>query len=217
MTLYYEDDLVQLHVADSISEYHGWLDADVLVTDPPYGMQYQSNWPKEGALPIIGDATTAVRDMALELWGTVKPALVFGTWRAPRPPAHRIRELLIWYKGNYPGMGDLSLPWGSNHEEVYVMGGTRPEDWTGKRSASVIVSSRGQGTAPKRHDHPTPKPVYLMQQLISKINPNYTIADPFAGAGATLVAAKMLGRSAVGVELDEHFAEEAAKRLRRIH
>lgn len=102
------------------------IEADVLVTDPPYGMSYVSNFSRYSPTdPIAGDGDTELRDWLLGEWGD-RPALIFGTWRVPRPEA---RALIVWDKGDSPGMGDLSLPWGPSHEEVYVRG----EGWTGKR------------------------------------------------------------------------------------
>ncbi len=65
-----------------------------------------------------------------------------------------------------------------------------------------------------RPDHPTPKPPQLMVELVQQFtDPGDLILDPFAGSGTTMVAAYRLGRQAVGVELDERYAEVAARRL----
>lgn len=117
---YYQDDYVTLYHGDATSV-DEWLSADVLVTDPPYGMSYQSNASKYNgpSARIAGDDTLELRDALLGMWGD-KPALVFGTWRVDRPAG--TKQLIVWDKGDSPGMGDLSIPWGPSHEEVYVLG-----------------------------------------------------------------------------------------------
>lgn len=117
-----------------------------------------------------------------------------------------VRARLIWSKGNDPGMGDLNFPWGNSDEEIYVFG----KGFVGKRGPNVLVHNKPPVS--NREAHPTPKPIALMERLIEKCPPG-VIADPFAGSGATLLAAKNLGRKAVGVELEERYCEIIAKRL----
>lgn len=210
-TPYYEDDLVTLYHGDC-REITAWLEADVLVTDPPYGMAYsgfggRKGEPRRHTGPhaIAGDLDPAIRDNTLAMWGD-KAALVFGTWRVPRPPA--TRQVIVWDKSaNGPGMGALDLPWGPSHEEVYVLGA----GWVGKRGGSVYAVKPFTSGDNDRPDHPTPKPVGLMERLLR--HTSGVVADPFSGSGATLLAAKALGRRAIGVELEERYCEIAAKRL----
>lgn len=202
MKPYYEDDLVTLYHGDCL-EVSEWLPADVLVTDPPYGMAYSSGRVKgRPERPIAGDGDVGARDAALRLWGT-KPAIVFGTWRVEKPKG--VRQTGIWDKGDDPGMGDLSLPWGSSFEEFYILG----RGFVGTRGPAVIRANKPPIS--NRPDHPTPKPVGLMERLIG--NTVGTIADPFAGSGATLIAARNLGRKVIGVELEERYCELITKRL----
>ena len=201
---YYQDEYVTLYHGDCL-QITEWLGADVLVTDPPYGVAFRSAWRIESERfnKIKGDETVAVRDEVLNRWGD-KPALVFGTWRAERPA--NVRQRLIWAKGDDPGLGDLSMPWGYGDEEIYVIG----KGWAGTRRTNVyrmpkVAHANNPG-------HPTPKPVALMESLMTYA-PGGVIADPFAGSGATLLAARNLGRKVIGVELEEKYCEVIAKRL----
>lgn len=215
MSLYYQDEFVTLYHGDCLQDHRGWLGAHVLVTDPPYGMDYRDRLGKHEA--IAGDGDTAIRDAALVAWGSA-PALVFGTWRVDKPQG--AKNVLIWDKGSDLGMG-VSNPWGLSHEEVYVLGdwpaivpgGRVREGGTPSRVPSVLrVAKPNNASADRVTEHPTPKPVPLMERLIERCPPGI-IADPFAGSGSTLVAARNLRRQAVGVELEERYCELIAKRL----
>ena len=203
MQPYYKDESVTLYHGDCL-EITEWLSADVLVTDPPYGMSYNSGWVKDRPeRAITGDNDVTARSKVLALWGTERPAIVFGTWRVEKPAG--VRQTGIWDKGDDPGMGDLSLPWGSSFEEFYILG----KGFIGKRGGAVIRANKLPVN--NRPDHPTPKPVGLMERLIT--NTVGSIADPFAGSGSTLLAARNLGRKSIGVEIDESYCEIIATRL----
>jgi DNA modification methylase len=212
-TPYYQDGRVTLYLGDC-REITEWLAADVLVTDPPYGMAYRGFGGRPGMndatkhQAIAGDGTTEIRDIALGMWAE-RPALVFGTWRATRPA--QTRQLIVWDKSaNGPGMGALDLPWGPSHEEIYVLG----KGFHGKREASIYRIRPFTSQDKVRPNHPTPKPTAPMEALLSKCPPG-VVADPFAGSGATLLAASLMGRSAIGVELEERYCEVVAERLSR--
>ena len=214
---YYSDDLVTLYKGDC-REVLAWLDADVLVCDPPYGIGYQQGGARSNVdgvrsvtptARVAGDADTTVRDAVLGLWGTQRPALVFGSWKVTRPAG--VRQRLVWFKRNTnPGLG-TGTPWSPADEEIYVLG----DGWVGPRELNVLVTDEARASAgglAALTGHPTPKPVGLMERLIQKC-PTGVIADPFAGSGATLLAARALGRQAVGVELEEKFCADIAARL----
>jgi site-specific DNA-methyltransferase (adenine-specific) len=71
-------------------------------------------------------------------------------------------------------------------------------------------------TADERLGHPTPKPLALMRFMVDiSVRPGTAILDPFAGSGTTLLAARLEGRQAVGIEISERYCEIAANRLRQ--
>ncbi len=103
-------------------------------------------------------------------------------------------------------MGDLALPWGPSTEDIYVIG----DGFVGRRRGQILRD-------PKRPSgekalHPNEKPIGLMEMLV-RACPDGVIVDPFCGSGSTLVAAKNLGRRAIGIELEERYCEIAARRL----
>lgn len=209
MTPYYDDGQCVIYHGDC-REIDAWdIAGGVMVTDPPYGMAHRSG--KSGAFGdcrIVGDETPDTRDEVLAKWSP-RPALVFGRWSVPKP--FGTKATLIWDKGDLIGMGDLSLPWGPSTEEIYVLG----TGFVGKRGRSVL---RYQGIGPYQQArgervHPTQKPISVLLDLISKCPPLATIVDPFMGSGTTLRAAKDLGRTAIGVEIEERYCEIAANRL----
>ena len=202
VTPYYDSGGITIYHGDA-REILPLVKADVMVTDPPYGMDYQSGWGA-GHAKIVGDDGTVVRDAVLAIWGK-RPAIVFGRWDVPRPASTVAR--LIWSKAPDPGMGDLSFPWGCSDEEVYIIG----DGFQGRRVANVLTFPKPN---PNGRLHPTPKSLPLMAHLIERC-PQGTILDPFMGSGTTLRAAKDCGRRAIGIEIEERYCEIAANRMRQ--
>lgn len=214
MSVYYQDDLVTLYHGDCLSAHLEWLAAEVLVTDPPYGVKWRPrlggykdkehlNQVNSGGVKNDGD--TAARDEALLMWGS-KPAVVFGSWKAPRPP--KVKGRLIWDKaGAKPG--PLNAAFYTADEEIYIIGAGFRASSPPQRSVITTTELRSQEV--RTVGHPTPKPVGLMELLIDRCPPG-VVADPFAGSGATLIAARNQGRKVIGVELEEKYCEIIAKR-----
>lgn len=184
------------YVDDSVTIYHG--DARdiatvpflhqakyVVVTDPPY--------PNNGG--HFNNAVDAARDWLLNV---DCEAIVFWS-EIERPPVPLpLVAVHVWHRTNVNGKpyepAYHFCPSGSKRRsEVFAYG--------------VFFPPRGYvGDL-----HPTRKPVPVMQSLICLTSPAIVL-DPFAGSGAILVAAKNLGRKAIGIEIEERYCEIAAKR-----
>ncbi|WP_418020044.1 DNA methyltransferase [Mycolicibacterium peregrinum] len=106
----------------------------------------------------------------------------------------------MWDKKR-PGMN--GGPWRYRHESIYATAGFERRN---NETTSILVAFPDQSL----HIHA--KPLGLMTSLVD-CAPRGVIADPFAGSGTTLVAARNLGRRAIGVELEERYCELIATRL----
>lgn len=213
MKPYYEDESVTLYHGDCREVLPDLPPADLVLTDPPYGINYVSNaGVGKGTRPITNDGAR----LSLRLYRSVFPLLRadhilwFTRWDAwpdvwvEMGQWFPMRGMLIWDKGT-PGMGDLNH-WGLSYEMIASAGVGRI---SGGRDGSIL---RFNGVPPASRVHPTEKPTQLLTYLIDKLGAK-TIVDPFAGSGSTLLAAKNLGLSATGIEFDERYCEAIAKRL----
>jgi hypothetical protein len=197
---------------------------DLLVTDPPYGQEFVSGRAggKWGGLFGDDDKDGVQERLAHALKGLRRNRHVYifkGGLDLSALPLCGFAEI-IWDK-QVIGMGDLSAPWGPQHETIafatYQISKANREGGCGNLSArlrkgSVIRSIRPHSGRVKHH--PTEKPVDILRQLIESSSVmGETVYDPFAGSGSTLVAAYLEGREAVGCEIDERYCETAARRI----
>jgi len=119
------------------------------------------------------------------------------------------KHAVVWDKGG------LGMGWHYRRNYEMVLIGMVPGaacKWNGGNTQANVV--RINGIKPSSEDHPTPKPVELMALFVRlHSDKGDLVVDPFMGAGTTLVAAKNLGRRAIGIEIEERWCELAVKRL----
>lgn len=188
------------------------------LTDPPYGMNYQSYRRTDKHEKIaLDDSIEWFRDFAKELYRVMADnthtyvfcneyALShFRDWM--EEAGFTNKRTLVWVKNNHTS-GDLEGDYGNKTEFIlYAQKGRR--ELNGHRDTNVLNFARVN-----TDNHPTEKPVDLCRYLIQKSSTDGdTIFDPFMGSGTTLIAAKMEGRDATGIELSEKYCQVARKRL----
>ena len=222
MKPYYEDDYVTLYNGDCLELADVWTGADVLVTDPPYGRAWRQGEIKEARYVkamnsasrdgIANDDSTAVRDEVLAAWGD-RPFVCFGDLMLAPPTGTKL--VCIYHKGAANAGLRGAIDGIRRDAEAIYLGGSRRSGIGGVSSVfrfdGAISGSQGITSVT---GHPHTKPVGLMEQLI-ELSPPGVVADPFAGSGSTLIAARNLGRKAIGVELEERYCEVIAKRLQQ--
>lgn len=194
-------------------------DVSVLMTDPPYGMNYKSGW--SGA-SVAMDGTR----MCLRMYRRLLPKIVetlnddahlywFTRWDvwpdvadifAPVLP---LKNALIWDKG-HPGMGDLKS-YGYSFEMCAFAAKNGKRPLSGGRPGSVFQCN----PVPVAHrKHPTEKPVALLLDWMARsANKEDLILDPFMGSGTTGVAAISAGCRFVGIEIERKYFDIACERI----
>jgi DNA modification methylase len=193
--------------------------ADLLVADPPYGVEYQSSYRTLRFAPIVGDHSSELAlegtAAALKCLRVERHVYLFGRYDLSGLPLTPAVEL-IWDKQTL-SMGDLEIPWGSQHEAIMfaiLKAKAHRENGKGGLAARLRRGSVLSYPRPQAERHPTEKPVDLIRELIeSSSRIGETVLDYFCGIGSTLVAAQQEGRRAIGIEIEEKYAEIAAKRL----
>jgi DNA modification methylase len=202
---------------------------DLILTDPPYGINYKDKFAKNGLDVIQNDNPEDIDwdDLLLECYRVLKPKKTIYIFcrtdmimrigdNLNRSKLHYCHDF-IWIKGDM-NYGNLNVM-GTSHEMIIALSKGTPE-----KSRIIQVNNEDKkrtlaayvGKLPKKENygHPTQKPVGLLGYLIlNRTDAGDLVLDPFAGSGSTLVAAKLLGRESTGIELDEKFIKLMEDRL----
>ena len=238
---YYSDELVTLYHGDAPTVLPQ-LDVEIsaIVTDPPYasGSRTEAKRVASGAMvrgqrfgnnPIENDQMTTtgfvwlIRETVMAAKPMLRPGgsvLSFIDWRqwptlvgALESCNLRVQNMVVWDKGAI-GMGN-----GFRHRHELIAHASDGVPLVGDRSTPNVLEIAVDDTLVKVRKeppefHPSPKPVALMERLLSVVTqPGDLVLDPFAGGGSTLVAAKRLGRRAIGLECSVDHCRTIAARL----
>ena len=198
-------------VLDTISE------VDIVVTDPPYGINYKTNYRR-----VMNTPERLVNDDDAPLWSVGMMAQkvrnggaiylfsrfdVMEIWRREMEKNGLvIKTPIIWDKGNWTA-GDLAGDYGNQCEVILFA-------HKGRHIIRHRWSNLWSIPREKASEHPTPKPVALMSRcIVNSTRPGDTVLDPFMGSGTTGVAAVSNGRKFIGVEIEHKYFEIACRRI----
>lgn len=223
---FYADDHVAIYHADCRDVLAQLPAADMVLTDPPYGIAGGAAFWRRGGTAIEDDGE-ATHNAYVEGWH-------------PLLRAHPDAYLMEFTGGGFDGLERTLAahreagwtPWRSYYlvksappptPRPTLAGGTEQAviSYRGKRRwyGRGYVLDRWIGLTPNRRNeglHPVEKPIAALTPLIDALTPiGGLVVDPFMGSGTTLRAAKDMGRRAIGVEIEERYCRVAADRMRQ--
>lgn len=196
----------------------------LMVTDPPYGVEYDANWRNEAdrangkpyGARAVGKVSNDDRADWSEAWALF-PGEVCYVWHAGiKAPAvatsleaagFQLRSQIIWAKNNF-AIGRGHYHW--QHEPCwYAVKGTG--HWSGDHSQTTIWKI--DKPLKSETGHSTQKPVECMRRpMVNNSSPGQVVYDPFLGSGTSIIAAETTGRICYGMELSPAYCDVIVKR-----
>ena len=194
---------------------------DLVLTDPPYGVGYQSTLARRGRRKkaIANDAVGEFDAFLARALPAIKSVMKRGSvlyWFAGGGGSEPVlakallaisehldlQNVLVWDKID-PGLG---WRWRRSWEAIVEASYGQPKVWHGGTDRRNVL--RFPKAIPQADDHPTPKPVPLLEEIMRAAAPAQgRVLDPFAGSGSTLIAAERTGRTCLAVELECRYAD----------
>ena len=190
---------------------------DLVVTDPPYGMKFQSNHRKVQHKSIQNDDNLDwLESWVIELKRVCKDEAhlyIFCSWhnidlfKQIVGAYFQVKNILIWEKNN-TGMGDLEGDYAPKYEMI-IFCSNGQKKLNGGRDANILKAKRTWN-----ENHPTEKPVNLIRYLIEKSsNKGDLVLDTFAGSFSTARACKEIGRDFICFEVEPEYCRTAKNLL----
>ena len=191
-----------------------------VITDPPYGVSWKSNWNGGNFENIVNDEKVFTEWIPLI---DAKYFYCFTKWKTMQQfideisKSYNVADVLIWDKQSH-GSGDLSSYAPTYEMIIYSVKDRGKLNFT-KRKQNVLRYWRVDGGATGMSTnnvlcHPAQKPVPLIMSIIEDCtNPGDTILDPFMGSGTTGVACVKTGRNFIGIEIDPGYFAISEKRI----
>ena len=206
--------------SDAVAKLMDGQKADMVFTDPPYGVNYQSNWrnnKSENKFDILQNdnkfldfkPNLILHTKENSAWFIWTSHQVYPIWRDMYEEYYL--NTIIWNKGKM-GMGDLSS-YGNNYEMALFCSQGKPK-LKGERKKAIWEINVEAGS---EYVHPTQKPITLSAYAIPDfINENDLVLDLFLGSGSTMVAAHQLNRKCYGMELDPKYCQVIVDRMLKL-
>ena len=206
--------------SDQVAKLMNGQKADMVFTDPPYGVNYQSNWrnnKSESKFDILENDNKFL-DFKPNLILYTKESSAWFIWTSHQvyPIWRNMYEdyylnTIIWNKGKM-GMGDLSS-YGNNYEMALFCSQGKPK-LKGERKKAIWEINVEAGS---EYVHPTQKPISLSAYAIPDfINENDLVLDLFLGSGSTMAASHQLKRKCYGMELDPKYCQVIVDRMKKL-
>ncbi len=205
MKPYFSDNRTTIYLADARELIPQLSQFDLVIADPPYGMNYRSRAIKWRKSRIVGDHSFPIELIRLAIAKASRAAYVFCRWDNLREmPAPK--SVIAWVKNNWT-MGDTKHSHGRQWEACAFYPASGHTFIS--RIPDVIVAAKSGNKF-----HPTEKPLKVLERIIGA-NVGATVLDPCMGSGSTLLAARRMNRQSVGIEIEERNCQIAVQRLQQ--
>lgn len=206
---------------------------DLIVTDPPYLINYKSNHRKNKddrfCKPIANDTNIQlIKDAIKECYRVLKNDSAMymfcsfdkvDIFKQELQKYFNIKNLIVWVKNNWTA-GDLEAQYGKQYELIFYVNKGRKKI-NGKRITDVwsaLTNKSLNRVVGGEQVHQNEKPLQLIKMCIeNSSNKDDIVLDMFAGSGTTCLAAKELNRKYIGIEIDKYFYKIALDKINYIN